>query len=135
MPIEKPLLIECRACGIENLLADMISGNTAICNQCREDLINPDLINSHIGHSCNACGMAFLLKKDTGLVVGESECQCGSSNFSSIEVDKFVSDFQYPELEDSSGIDDDFDWCRPAPDEQLEGDYNNIFDDDPGFAK
>ncbi|GIS84253.1 MAG: hypothetical protein CM1200mP16_05530 [Nitrospina sp.] len=59
----------------------------------------------------------------------------GSSNFSAIEVDKFVSDFQYPELEDSSGIDDDFDWCRPAPDEQLEGDYNNIFDDDPGFAK
>ena len=134
MPIEKPLLIECRACGIENLLADTISGNKAICNQCREDLINPDLINSHTGHSCNACGMAFLLKKDTGLVVGESECQCGSSNFIAIEVDKFVSDFQYPELENSSDIDDDFDWCRPAPDEQLEDDYNNIFDDDPGFS-
>ena len=68
-------------------------------------------------------------------MVGESECQCGSSNFSAIEVDKFVSDFQPLELEDSSDIDDDFDWCRPAADEELEGDYNNIFDDDPGFAK
>jgi len=135
MPIEKPLLIECHACGIENLLADTMSGYTVICNQCREDLINPDLINSHIGHSCNECGMVFLLKKDTGLVVGESECQCGSSNFSPIEVDKFVSNFQPSELVDSRDNDDDFDWCRPAPNEELEGDYNNIFDDDPGFAK
>ena len=135
MPVEKPLLIECRACGIENLLADAMSGYTAICNQCRECLINPDLINSHTGHSCNECGMAFLLKKNSGFELGQSECQCGSSNFSSVEVSQFVSDFQPPEMEDSSDIDDDFDWCRPAPDENLEGDYNNMFDDDPGFAK
>ena len=115
MPVEKSLLIECRACGIENLLADATTGYAAICNQCREFLINPDLVNSHIGHSCNECGMAFVLKKDTGLVVGESEWQCGSSNFSPIEVDKFVSNFQPSELLDSSDLNDDFDWCRPAP--------------------
>ena len=136
MPVEKSLLIECRACGIENLLADTISGYaTAICNQCREYLIIPDLIKSHTGHICNECGMAFLLKKNSSFVLGESECQCGSSNFSPLEVSKFVTDFQRPELEDSGDIDDDFDWCRPAPNEELEGDYNNIFDDDPGFAK
>ena len=36
--------------------------------------------------------------------------------------------------EDESN-DDDFDWCRPNQDDSIDGDYNNMFDDDPGFAK
>ncbi|MBC8285390.1 MAG: hypothetical protein H8E32_16360 [Nitrospinae bacterium] len=135
MPAEKSLLIECPACGIENLLANMAPGDPAICNQCREVMLSPILVESHTGHSCDACGMSFLLKKDSGFVVGESECQCGCSDFSPLEVGRFVSDFQPPELEDSDDIDDDFDWCRPASDDVSEGDYNNIFDDDPGFGK
>ena len=135
MPAEKSLLIECPACGIENLLVDTFSGFAAVCNQCREHLVGPDLINSHNGHSCNECGMVFLLKKSSTFVLGESECQCGSSAFSSVGVGDFVSESQLPEIEDSNDIEDDFDWCRPAPDEHLESDYNNIFDDDPGFAK
>ena len=135
MAVEKSLLVECPACGIENLLGDKVSEFTAVCNQCREYLMGQDLINSHTGHSCKECGMVYLLKKSSGFVIGESECQCGSSNFNPAEVDGFVNDFQPPELEDSNNIDDDFDWCRPAPDEKLEDDYNNLFDDDPGFAK
>jgi hypothetical protein len=79
--------------------------------------------------------MAFLLKKNSGFVLGESECQCGSNNFSPLEVGDFASDLQLPGLEDDNEIDNDFDWCRPAPNEEFEDDYNNIFDDDPGFAK
>ena len=135
MSAEKSLLVECPACGIENLLAVTVSEFTAVCNQCREYLMGPDLIDSHIGHSCNECGMVYLLKKSSDFVIGESECQCGSSNFNPVGVGGFVNDFQPPELEGSDNIAEDFDWCRPEPGERLEDDYNNIFDDDPGFAK
>jgi hypothetical protein len=138
MPAEKSLLIECPACGVENLLADIVPGVPAICNQCREALLRPDLVETHTGHSCDSCGMAFLLNKKTGLEVGESECQCGSSDFSPLELDLFVADLQSTmKAQDSNEDDDgdDFDWCRPGRDDASEGDYNNIFDDDPGFSQ
>ena len=137
MPVEKSLLIECPACGIENLLADIVPGVPAICNQCREALLGTNLVESHTGHSCDICSMAFVLKKETGFSVGESECQCGSKDFSPLELDLFVSDLQSTiEAQDSDDDDgDDFDWCRPGPDDTSEGDYNNVFDDDPGFSK
>ncbi len=34
---------------------------------------------------------------------------------------------------DDSDDDSDFDWCRSAPDNSTKEDYNEIFDDDPGF--
>ena len=137
MPSEKSLLIECPACGIENLLADIVPGIPAICNQCREALLRPELLETHTGHSCDSCGMAFLLNKETGFEVGESECQCGSSDFSPLELDLFVANLQSTikaqDLDEDDG--DDFDWCHPSADDVSEGDYNNIFDDDPGFSQ
>ena len=137
MPDEKSLLIECPACGIENLLAKIEPGVPAICNQCREALLTPGLVETHKGHSCDSCGMAFLLNKETGFEVGESECQCGSSDFSPLELDLFVANLQSTmESQDSDEDEgDDFDWCRPGSDAVSEGDYNNIFDDDPGFSQ
>ena len=137
MPAEKPLLIECPDCGIENLLPEIVPGVPAICNQCREAMLRPDLVETHTGYSCDSCGMAFLLNKETGFEVGESECQCGSSDFSPLELDLFVADLQSTmEAQDSDEDDgDDFNWCRPGPDAASEGDYNNIFDDDPGFSQ
>jgi hypothetical protein len=136
MPAQISLLIECPACGIENLLADIVPGVPAICNQCRDPLLGPDLAKSHTGHSCDICGMAFVLKKETEFAVGESECQCGSKDFSPLDLNVFVSDLQSSsKSQDLEEEGDDFDWCRPGPDDSSEGDYNNVFDDDPGFSK
>ena len=139
MSEEKSFLIECPACGIENLLADFTPGRSAVCNQCREALLSPSLVDSHKGHICDDCGMAFILKTETDFVSGESECQCGCNDFSAFEIGPFVDDLLAAEAsgltEDEPEEDDDFDWCRPAPDDALEGDYNNIFDDDPGFGR
>ena len=137
MPAQKSLLIECPACGIENLLADIVPGVPAICNQCRDPLQVPVLVETHTGHSCDICSMAFVLKKETEFTIGESECQCGSKNFSPLELDLFVSELQSSINPQDSGNDDgnDFDWCRPGTNDSSEGDYNNVFDDDPGFSK
>ena len=137
MPAEKSLLIECPDCGIENLLAEIVPGVPLICNQCREAMLRPDLVETHTGYSCDYCGMAFLLNKETDFEVGESECQCGSSDFSPLELDLFVANLQSTIKSQDSDEDDGehFDWCRPSADDVSEGDYNNIFDDDPGFSR
>ncbi len=138
MPVETSFLIECPACGIDNLLAGFTPGSAAICNQCRESLLSATLVDTHKGHTCDHCEMAFVLKKETEFMSGESECQCGGSEFSQIEVGPFVANLKASETSDLTEEEDDvedFDWCRPGPDDSLEGDYNNVFDDDPGFGK
>ena len=138
MAVEQSFLIECPACGIENLLSDFIPGRSAVCNQCRETLLNPSLIDSHKGHTCDDCGMAFILKNETEFIPGESECPCGSSDFSRFEIGPFIADLKAAEassIAEQDTKEDDFDWCRPDQGEPLEDDYNNIFDDDPGFGR
>ena len=138
MAAEQSFLIECPACSIEILLSDFIPGRSAVCNQCRETLLNPSLIDSHKGHSCDDCGMAFILKNETEFTPGESECPCGSSDFSRFEIGPWITGLQAAEVSSIAEQDteeDNFDWCRPDPEGPLEGDYNNIFDDDPGFGR
>lgn len=82
--------------------------------------------------------MAFILKNETEFMSGESECQCGGSDFSVIDIGPFVANLQTVEassFDEDENKDDDFDWCRPNSDDSLDGDYNNVFDDDPGFGK
>ena len=113
-------------------------GRSAVCNQCRETLLNPSLIDSHKGHTCDDCGMAFILKNETEFIPGESECPCGSSDFSRFEIGPCIADLKAAEassIAEQDTKEDDFDWCRPDQGEALEGDYNNIFDDDPGFGR
>ena len=138
MAVEKSFLIECPACSIENLLSDFMPGRSAVCNQCRETLLNSSLIDSHKGHTCDDCGMAFILKNETEFIPGESECPCGSSDFSRFEIGPCIADLKAAEassIAEQDTKEDDFDWCRPDQGEALEGDYNNIFDDDPGFGR
>ena len=139
MAVEKSFLIECPACSIENLHSDFMPGSSAVCNQCRETLLNPSLIDSHKGHTCDDCGMAFILKNETEFRSGESKCPCGSSDFSRFEIGPYIADLQAAESSSSIVEQDteegDFDWCRSDRDEPLESDYNNIFDDDPGFGR
>tara|TARA_B100000686_G_C16566693_1_gene850675 strand:+ start:69 stop:494 length:426 start_codon:yes stop_codon:yes gene_type:complete len=141
MAVEQSFLIECSACGIENFLSDFIPGRSAVCNQCRETLLNLSLVDSHKGHTCDDCGMAFLLKNETEFTPGESQCPCGSSDFSSFEIGPYIADLKAAETssiteqDTAGGEDDHFNWCRSDQDEPLEGDYNNMFDDDPGFGR
>ena len=138
MAAEQSFLIECPACSIENLLSDFTPGRSAVCNQCRETLLDPSLIDSHKGHTCDDCGMAFILKNKTEFIPGESKCPCGNSDFSRLEIGPWIADLQAAEassmVEEDTG-EDAFDWCRSDPDDDLESDYNNIFDDDPGFGR
>ncbi|MEK9627945.1 MAG: hypothetical protein VW455_02890 [Nitrospinota bacterium] len=138
MSAEITFLIECPACGIENLLADFTPGSSAICNQCRESLLCSNLVESHKGHTCDDCGMVYIMKSETDFVSGESECQCGSTEFSPFDIGPFVENLLAAEaacLAEEDEENGDFDWCRSDPDDPLEGDYNNIFDDDPGFGR
>lgn len=129
------LLLECGSCGIENLLAGFTPATPAICNQCRENILAGDLAQTHQGHTCDSCGMIFLIKAEANFLDGESECQCGSQSFTELDIKDFegvISQAQ-PSVSDEDEEDLDFDWCRAAPDQSHSEDYNDIFDDDPGM--
>ncbi len=129
------LLMECGSCAIENLIPGFTPGTPVICNQCRENLLALDFSKTHQGHTCDSCGMVLLIKEETEFSDGESECQCGGQNFSELDMKVFaesVSKAPILDLDDSDD-DSDFDWCRSAPDNSTKEDYNEIFDDDPGF--
>jgi len=129
------LLIECGGCGLENMIPGFISGAPAICNQCRENMLAYDLTQTHQGHTCDSCGRAYLLKTETEFVDGESECQCGSRDFTELDLKDFADQTAEPQRSVSDNADDapDFDWCRPVSDNSTKEDYNEIFDDNPGF--
>lgn len=134
-PIE--LLIACRSCGIENLIVDYTPGLPAVCSQCREQLIAMELMDSHKEVVCGDCGMTLLLTRDTEITMGESTCRCGSSNLAlqdSPSIPLLAEEAKtLNKQEDEDPADSDFDWCRPAPAEEISDDYNDIFDDDPGY--
>ncbi|MBT3921948.1 MAG: hypothetical protein HOF21_05160 [Nitrospina sp.] len=127
------LLIQCGGCGIENLIHGFTPGSPVICNQCRENLLTTDFAQTHQGHTCDSCGMALLIKAETEFSDGESECQCGGTNFTALNLTSFMSSISTAPEEELDDDDPDFDWCRPAPNNVSPEDYNEVFDDDPGF--
>ena len=130
------LLVECGGCGLENLISEYSPGMPAICNQCRENMMAYNLVDTHQGHVCDTCQRALILKKETSFVNGESECQCGGQDFTELGMKDFTDEVSNAEKKASDDADDDpnFDWCRPALDHEAKEDYNEIFDDDPGFS-
>lgn len=139
MPSPKPidLLIACRSCGIENLIDSYTPDLPAMCSQCRERLIDLDLMDSHQEIVCGDCGMTLLLPKSTEITAGESTCRCGSFNLALQASPSIPLLAQKAEAFKMSGdddpVEDDFDWCRPSAKEEISEDYNDIFDKDPGF--
>ena len=129
------LLIECGGCGLENLISGFTPNSHAICNQCRENMLAYDLEKMYQGHICDACERVLLLKKGTDFVNGESECQCGNQDFTDFEMKRFSDTLTQTREHTFDNLEDDasFDWCRPTNDSLPEDDYNEIFDDDPGF--
>ncbi len=134
MNFDKPfdLLVECRGCGIENLLPGFTAATPAICNQCRERLLDPQISNTYQELVCEQCGMLLLLSKDAPILSGESVCRCGSTQFlrhAAPTLPEWVARHAAPD-DDADG-EDDFDWCRPAGGQDDLNDYNDLFDKDP----
>jgi len=132
----RDLLVECRACQIENFIADYTPDMPVVCNQCRERLIDLELEESFDEYECEDCGMVLLLSQDTEITPGESTCRCGSANLSlkpSPSIPRQAEEAgAFAGLPGDEEI-DDFDWCRPSPNEAVSEDYNDLFDKDPNF--
>ena len=132
------LFIECRSCGIENNIADYIPSMLIFCNQCREQLIDIDIVRTHCEYVCQACGMKLLLLKATEVKLGESACACGSKDL--LEVGKT----QLPDeaakvgglidpIDSDDEILEDTDWLRSGSSENFgDEDYEDMFNQDPG---
>ncbi|GJL79075.1 MAG: hypothetical protein NPINA01_20640 [Nitrospinaceae bacterium] len=138
MPSSKPieLLVSCRSCGIENFIDSYTPDLPAVCSQCRERLIDIELMESHKEVLCGDCGMRLLLPKDAEVSAGESTCRCGGSNLflqAAPTIPLLAEEAGAFKKEDSDPVENDFDWCRPSGNEEISGDYNDIFDNDPGF--
>ena len=132
------LFIECRSCGIENNIADYVPSMLIFCSQCREQLINIDIIETHCEYICQACNMKLILLRTTEVKLGESACACGSTDLMNIgettlpnEVDK-AGGLTHLDTDDGD-IMEDTDWLRGAdPGEMDDDDYNDMFNQDPG---
>ena len=137
MPTDKPidLLVECKGCGVENFIEDFVPSAPAVCHQCRDNLIAADLGETHKQLVCQDCGIYFLLTLETEFQEGEAECRCGSRSITPMDAPTIegnpllAGDFEPEERDENS---ENFDWCRSAPGEPLEEDYNDIFNNDPG---
>ena len=119
------------------MLVDYTPGLPAVCSQCREGLIAIELMDSHKEVVCQDCGMVLLLTRETEITMGESTCRCGSVNLvlkDSPSIPLLAVEAATGKAEkDEDPEESDFDWCRPAPTEETSEDYNDIFDDDPGY--
>ncbi len=126
------LLVECAGCGIENLLPGFTAAMPAICNQCRERLLEEAVTETHQELVCEQCGMLLLLKKDAPILSGESVCRCGGTQFLRHAAPTLPAVAAQHAAEDTDdAVEEDFDWCRPAGGEDNMNDYNDLFDKDP----
>ena len=132
------LLIECRSCGVENMIADYVPSMRIFCSQCRERLIDLDVIESHCEYICQACDMKLLLLKGTEVKLGESACACGSTDLLEIGETKLPDEAAkagglIDRVEGDDGILEDTDWLRPGSSEDYsDEDYEDMFNQDPG---
>ena len=96
-----------------------------------------ELMDSHKEVVCGDCGMTLLLLMDTEITMGESTCRCGSSNLAlqdSPSIPLLAEEAKATQRhEDDDSADSDFDWCRSASVDEMSEDYNDVFDDDPGY--
>ena len=74
------LFIECRSCGVENNIPDYVPSMRIFCSQCRERLIDVDIVETHCEYICQACDMRLVLLHATEVKSGESACSCGSTD-------------------------------------------------------
>ncbi len=131
------LLVECRSCGIENNIVDYVPSMRIFCSQCRERLIDADIVETHCEYICQNCDMKMVLLQATEVKTGESACSCGSTDL--LEVGKTTLPDEAARAgglidlaEDDDDVLEDTDWLRSDLSEIDDDDYNDMFNQDPG---
>ena len=130
------LFIECRSCGVENMVTDYVPSIPIFCNQCREQLIDDKLTETHLEYICQSCDMRLVLSQDTEVKIGESACACGSTDVLQKGLTTLPSEvLEAGGLVDQDGGDvlEDTDWLRPGVSGDIDDDsYEDMFNQDPG---
>ena len=131
------LFMECRSCGVENMITDYVPSRPIFCNQCREYLVDDSLKETHLEYVCQACDMRLILLQATEVKLGESACSCGSTDVLKIgqttlpiEVLEAGGFVELGEGDDE--ILEDTDWLRPGGSGNFDDDYEDMFNQDPG---
>ena len=132
------LLIGCRSCSVENMITNYVPSMRIFCSQCREHLIDVDILNTHCEYVCQSCDMKLVLLKDTEVKLGESACACGSADVLKVgetslpnEAAQVGALMDYDETDDE--ISEDTDWLRPGGSGDTDDDnYEDMFNQDPG---
>ena len=129
------LLIGCRSCGVENMIADYVTSMRIFCSQCRDPLIDDDIIETHIEYVCQACDARLILLEATEVQLGESACQCGSKDVLRVGKTALPSEaLQAGGLADNGDDEvlEDTDWMRSGSGDIIDDNYEDMFDQDPG---
>ena len=131
------LLIECRSCGVENMITDYAPSTRIFCSQCRERLVDDDLMESHLEYVCQACDMKMILLQATEVKLGESACSCGSKEVSKIGKTTLPAEVLeagglVEQAMDDDEILEDTDWMRSGSKGVNDDDYEDMFNQDPG---
>ena len=132
------LLIECRSCRVENMIAGYTPSMRIFCSQCREDLVEIDLGETHYEYICQSCDMRLVLLQTTEIEPGKSSCSCGSTDL--LNMDEVTLPDEAAEGSGLIGPDEnndealeDTDWLRSGESGSADDeDYNNMFNQDPG---
>ena len=131
------LLVECRSCGIENSIVDYVPSMRIFCSQCRERLIDADIIETHCEYVCQKCDMKMVLLQATEVKPGESACSCGSTDL--LKVGKTTLPDEAAKAgglidlaEDDDNVLEDTDWLRSDLSEIDDDNYDDMFNQDPG---
>ena len=137
MPDKTPydLLIECRSCSVENMVADYITSMRIFCSQCRDPLIDDDIIETHVEYVCQECDTRLILLEDTEVQFGESACSCGSTNVLKVGKTTLPSEALKAGGLTEKGDDEvleDIDWMRSGSGDIVDDDYEDMFNQDPG---
>ena len=106
------------------------------CNQCRERLIDDDLAETHLEYLCQACDMRLVLSQETEVKPGESACSCGSTDILKIGQTALPAEVLkacgFIDTSEDGEILEDTDWLRPGGSGSFDGDYEDMFNQDPG---
>ena len=140
MTDKKPcdLFIECRSCGVENMIADYDPSMRIFCSQCRDHLIDDGIVATHVEYVCQECDTRLILLEDTEIEIGESACSCGSTDLLKVGKTALPKEAAQAGGLVEEGMDDDevledTDWLRPSDSGNVDDDnYENMFNQDPG---
>ena len=131
------LIIECHSCSIENNFSNYVPSMHIFCSQCRERLVDIDIVETHCEYTCQECDMKMILLKDTEIKLGESVCACGSTDL--LKADKTNLPSEAAKAggliglgENDDSILEDTDWLRSDPDGVDDEEYEDMFNQDPG---